>query len=214
MLLGSSSGSRGPARYREGAARCSATAPLSPCILSSLLFPSLSVFVRPVREPVIVTTPHRLFRTVAIAETVTWTLLILAMVLKYGVRVGDWPVSIAGLLHGVVFLAFGMTALLVGLNQRWSLLRIVGTAAAAVVPYATIPVERRLARRGALRGVWRTAGSAGAGVAGDVGAAGGALDAGLRWVLARPRTLAVLFLAVLAAITSVLLVVGPPGGRA
>ncbi len=140
------------------------------------------------------------------------------MVLKYGVRVGDWPVSIAGLLHGVVFLAFGMTAVLVGLNQRWPLLRIVGTAAAAVVPYATVPVERRLSRRGALSGVWRTAEPARAGVA--AGGSGGALgdaravDAGLRWVLARPRTLAVLLLAAVAGITAVLLVVGPPGGRA
>jgi integral membrane protein len=135
------------------------------------------------------------------------------MVLKYGVRVGDWPVSIAGLLHGVVFLTFGMTALLVGLNQRWPLLRIVGTAAAAVVPYATIPVERWLSRRGALQGPWRTE-PARVGASGDVPGAGGVVDAGLRWVLARPRTLAVLFLAAVAGITSVLLVVGPPGGRA
>jgi integral membrane protein len=170
---------------------------------------------RPSKESVIVRTPHRLFRAVAIAETVTWTLLIVAMVLKYGVRVGDWPVSIAGLLHGVVFLAFGMTAILVGLNQRWPLLRIVGTAAAAVVPYATIPVERRLSRRGALSGVWRTAEPARAGIGGS-GSLGDApaVDAGLRWVLARPRTLAALLLAAVAGITSVLLVVGPPGGRA
>jgi integral membrane protein len=177
------------------------------------------------REPVIVSTPHRLFRTVAIAETITWTLLIVAMVLKYGVRVGDWPVSIAGLLHGVVFLTFAMTALLVGLNQRWSLLRIVGTASAAVVPYATIPVERWLSRRGALRGAWRTAEPAAVTASGGATTGAGsparsglgdvpAVDAGLRWALSRPRTLGVLFLAAVAAITSVLLVVGPPGGRA
>jgi integral membrane protein len=193
---------------RRGARECASRRR----IFSSLLFSSLSMFVCPVGESVIVTTPHRLFRTVAIAETVTWTLLIAAMVLKYGVRVGDWPVSIAGLLHGVVFLTFGLTAVLVGLNQRWPLLRIVGTAAAAVVPYATIPVERSLFRRGALRGVWRTAEPAGSGAGAPGG--GGAVDAGLRWVLARPRTLAVLLLVAVAGITSVLLVLGPPGGRA
>ena len=146
------------------------------------------------------------------------------MVLKYGVRVGDWPVSIAGLLHGVVFLSFAATAVLVGLNQRWPLLRIVGTAAAAVVPYATIPVERSLSRRGALRGVWRSeepvpvsGGLAGGSVSvaprGSLGDAP-AVDSALRWVLARPRLLAVLLVAAVAAITALLLVVGPPGGRA
>ncbi|MFD3444915.1 DUF3817 domain-containing protein [Microbacteriaceae bacterium 4G12] len=176
------------------------------------------------REPAIVRTPHRLFTTVAVAETITWTLLIIAMVLKYGVRVGDWPVSIAGLLHGVVFLSFAMTALLVGLNQRWPLLRIVGTAAVAVVPYGTIPVERSLARRGALRGVWRSAepavasGRTAGGVASAPASRGSlgdapAVDAALRWVLARPRTLAALLVAAVAVITAILLVVGPPGGR-
>ncbi|WP_240606099.1 DUF3817 domain-containing protein [Planctomonas deserti] len=173
-------------------------------------------------SPAIVRTPHRLFSTVAVAETITWTLLIIAMVLKYGVRVGDWPVSVAGLLHGVVFLSFAATAALVGLNQRWPLLRIVGTAAVAVVPYGTIPVERSLARRGLLRGVWRsaepaaapdgTAGRASAPARGSIGDAP-AVDAALRWVLARPRTLAALLVAAVAAITAILLVVGPPGGR-
>lgn len=157
------------------------------------------------------------------------------MVLKYGVRVGDWPVSIAGLLHGVVFLSFAATAVLVGLNQRWPVLRILGTAAAAVVPYATIPVERWLSRRGALRGVWRSeepaVASGGRAHGGAGGIAGGsgrgsaavssrgslgdapAVDSALRWVLARPRTLAALLVATVAAITAVLLVIGPPGGR-
>ena len=41
-------------------------------------------------------TPRSLFRAAAVAELVTWTLLILGMVLKYGLDAGDWGVRIGG----------------------------------------------------------------------------------------------------------------------
>ena len=50
-------------------------------------------------------TPRRLFRALALAEVVTWTLLLLGMVLKYGTETTDLLVRIGGGLHGFAFLA-------------------------------------------------------------------------------------------------------------
>lgn len=99
-------------------------------------------------------TPKQLFRAAAIAEAITWTLLIAALVLRAvtGFALG---VTIAGGIHGFVFLAYGATAVLLAVNQRWH----PGVAAlaivSAVIPYATIPVELWLARTGRLEGDWR-----------------------------------------------------------
>jgi integral membrane protein len=62
--------------------------------------------------------PRALFRSFAVAEVVTWALLIGGMLLKYVARVGDWPVSIAGPIHGFVFLAYLVAGVVVAVNQR------------------------------------------------------------------------------------------------
>ena len=106
--------------------------------------------------PVISRVPPRTFyRIVAIAEAVTWTLLIAGMLLKYVADAGGLPVLIGGSLHGFVFITYALTAVLVGVNQRWSVKQIVAAVATAIVPYATIPFDRRLDRRGLLDGDWR-----------------------------------------------------------
>lgn len=99
-------------------------------------------------------TPKTLFRAAAIAEAITWTLLITGLILR---ATTGWAlgVTIGGGIHGFVFLAYGATAVLVAVNQRWN----PGVAAlaivSAVIPYATIPVEVWLARSGRLEGDWR-----------------------------------------------------------
>jgi integral membrane protein len=78
-------------------------------------------------------TPRTFYRTVAIAEAVTWTGLLAGMALKYG---ADIPVAvlIAGSIHGLVFISYALTAALVGVNQHWSTGRIAAAVAAAIVP--------------------------------------------------------------------------------
>src|SRR5699024_8115636 len=99
-------------------------------------------------------TPGRFYRTVSIAEAVTWTVLIVGMLLKYVAGLGSLPVLIGGSIHGFVFLSFAGASLLVGVNQRWPVGRIVAAVAMAIVPYGTIPFDSRLVRRGALEGPW------------------------------------------------------------
>lgn len=149
--------------------------------------------------------PKRLFRIFAVAEAITWTILIVAMVLKYAFHV-EPAVLVGGSIHGFVFLAYAGIAILVGVNQRWSLGAIAFGVLTAVVPYATVPYELWLVRRGRLDGEWRL----------EPGS-----DAGDRhwtnrvmyWLLARPVVLGAVFVVAVAAIFAALLVVGPPGGR-
>ncbi len=149
--------------------------------------------------------PKRLFRALAFAEAVTWTILIVAMILKYAAGV-DAAVLVGGSIHGFVFLAYAFAAVLVGVNQRWHLGLIAFAVLTAIVPYATIPFEVWLMRRGRLEGEWRRD-------AGEHPADGSWVNRMLRWFLARPVLLTVVAVIGIAVVFSALLVIGPPGGR-
>lgn len=100
--------------------------------------------------------PARLFGTLAFAEMVTWTLLLLGMLGKYVLHLGPWGVRIGGGLHGFVFLAYVLVTVFVAVDQRWHPADTARGLASAVLPYATLPFERRALERGLLRGEsWR-----------------------------------------------------------
>lgn len=149
--------------------------------------------------------PLHLFRTLAIAEAISWTLLLTGLVVR---AVADLPiaVTIGGGIHGFVFLAYGATAILVAKNQRWSAGPAVTAIVSAVVPYATIPTEIWLQRSGRLAGDWRLAPTA------DPRDAAWH-DRLMRWFLNRPWVLAGLLVMAVVVLYVVLLIVGPPGGR-
>lgn len=149
--------------------------------------------------------PTSLFRAVAIAEAISWTLLIAALIVRATAGLAI-AVTIAGAIHGFVFLSYGATAVLVALNNRWRPWPIVVAIVSAIVPYATIPTELWLARTGRLAGAWRVE------PASDP-AERRWYDAPLRWFLRRPWVLALLILVAVAALFSVLLLIGPPGGK-
>lgn len=151
-------------------------------------------------------TPRTFYRTMAIAEAVTWTLLIAGMILKYVFKVGDWPVKVGGFAHGLVFIGYVTTAVIVGLNQRWRPRLILAAAATAVVPYLTIPYDKWLEKRSMLDGGWRTSDS---GHPGDKHW----IDVTLRWMLNRPVLLGVVFVVFVGGMMATMLFIGPPGGR-
>jgi integral membrane protein len=150
-------------------------------------------------------TPLTLFRVLAIAEAISWTLLIGGLVLR---AVADLPiaVTVGGGIHGFVFLSYGATAVLVALNQRWGAGPTLVAVVSAVIPYATIPTEIWLARSGRLAGHWRRDQTSDPRDRHP-------LDRLLRFFLRRPWVLAVLLVAAVVLIFVVLLVIGPPGGR-
>lgn len=150
-------------------------------------------------------TPDRLFRTLAIAEAITWTLLISALIAR-AVGAPGVVVTVGGGIHGFVFLAYAATAVLVAVNQRWHVGVGVLAVASAVVPYATVPVELWLRRSGRLDGPWRLD-------EGDDPRDRRWYDRLMRWFLRRPWVLALLLVIGIVALYVVLLIVGPPGGR-
>ncbi len=99
--------------------------------------------------------PRTLYRRIALAEVVTWALLLLGMVLKYVTRTTDLGVKIFGLAHGVVFIAFCLVTVLLWVNQRWTVREGLLGLLSAVPPFLTVWWERRLERRARLEGGWR-----------------------------------------------------------
>lgn len=150
-------------------------------------------------------TPYALFRTFAIAEAISWTLLITGLILRATL---DLPiaVTIGGGIHGFVFLAYGTTAVLVSMNQRWSAGPTVVAVVSAVIPYATIPTEIWLSRSGRLRGAWRLEPS-------DHPRDARWHDRLLRAFLRQPWALGILLALAVVVVFVVLIVLGPPGGR-
>lgn len=150
------------------------------------------------------TAPARLFRSLAIAEAITWTLLIGALIARAS-GIDPLVVTIAGGIHGFVFLSYGAMAILVAIHQRWNPGVAILAIASAVIPYATIPAEIWLHRSGRLAGSWRL-------VQTDDPRDARWFDRLMRWFLHRPWVLAALIMLAIVALYAVLLVAGPPGG--
>ncbi|MGL5818974.1 MAG: DUF3817 domain-containing protein [Phycicoccus sp.] len=147
-------------------------------------------------------TPRLLFTWFARAEVVTWTLLLSGMVLKYGTRTTELGVSVFGMVHGVVFLGYLLVVVVVAVDQRWRLRLLALAVAAGVPPYATLWIERRVERSGAVTDRWRL----GPGGAEPRNPAERVLASGL----ARPVTASVVGVVGVAVVTAVLLLLGPP----
>ena len=150
-------------------------------------------------------TPRTLYRLVAIAETITWALLITGLVLRATADLAI-AVTIGGGIHGFVFLAYGATAILVAINQRWPIGLALAAVATAVIPFATIPFDRLLEKRDRLDGGWRTEQT-------DDPRDATWFDAMLRWMLRHPVILLALVAAAVVAVFATLVIAGPPGGR-
>ena len=150
-------------------------------------------------------TPLTLFRALAVAEAISWTLLIGGLILRATADLAI-AVTVGGGIHGFVFLAYAATAVLVAKNQRWGAWPTTVAVASAIIPYATIPTELWLHRTRRLEGGWRLEQT-------DDPRDRAWHDRLMRALLQRPWLLAVLIAAVVAVVFVVLLVVGPPGGR-
>lgn len=149
-------------------------------------------------------TPRELYGRFALAEAVTWTLLILGMVLKY-TGVSQAFVPVFGMLHGLVFLGYCVVTCFVWVDQRWPAGFGALGLVSAVVPYATIPFERRAQGTGRLARRWRLA------PGGDRPAT--VLERLAAWSLRSPWPAAAAGVAVVAVLASVLLYLGPPVPR-
>ena len=150
--------------------------------------------------------PQVLFRRVAVAEAVTWALLLLGMVLKHGTGTTELGVRVLGPVHGVVFIAYGLATLVVAVDQRWSPRFTVLGLASAVPPFATVWFDLLAERRGALDGSWRL------GPGGEQPRS--VVERVQAWMLARPLAATAVAIAAVALLTTAALVAGPPASSA
>lgn len=100
-------------------------------------------------------TVRTVFRAVAVAEAISWLLLLSAMYAKwiaeaepFGLREGGVPV--AGMIHGIVFMLFVGAVFVAWRRFSWSTTVLLVALVAAVVPLATYPFEVGADRRGLL----------------------------------------------------------------
>ncbi|QZY50673.1 DUF3817 domain-containing protein [Leucobacter tenebrionis] len=145
--------------------------------------------------------PRLLFRTFAFAELVTWAGLITALILR-GTGVTDAMVAPAGGVHGFVFLAYCVITVFVWANDRWRFGAGALGLISAVIPFATLPFELVMDRRGRLGRSWR--------LAPGEDEPRGFVEQVQAWVLRHPWWSVVILLAGVTAVFSVLLWLGPP----
>lgn len=98
--------------------------------------------------------PKAFHRFAALTEMVTWSLLILGMILKYS-GTTEALTPIAGGIHGFGFLTFLAITTLLWINNRWSPAQGVVGLAVSIVPFAAWPFTLWADRRGLLEGGWR-----------------------------------------------------------
>ena len=146
--------------------------------------------------------PRTLFRTFALAEAVTWTLLLIGLFLKYVTDTTEIGVRIGGAIHGFVFLCYVASTCFTWINQQWPARTGALAVVSAVIPYLTIPVEKSLDRKGMLDGGWRLTGAE---------EPHGFLEKLQAWILRKPLFAVVVALLAVAAVFSILLILGPPG---
>ena len=95
------------------------------------------------------------FRTLAIAEAVSWAILLVAMFCKwilesepFGLAEGGVPK--AGMLHGIVFVLYVLASLVSAYVFRWNRKTLVLALAASIPPLFTIWFETWADRKGLL----------------------------------------------------------------
>lgn len=103
------------------------------------------------------TKPAVWFRTVAIAEAISWTGLLIGMLFKYVLSDNEIGVKIFGPIHGGIFLVYVVTVLVVRGPLRWSWPVTLAALAASVPPLFTWFFEMWMVRTGRIDVAGRSA---------------------------------------------------------
>lgn len=91
-----------------------------------------------------------LFKAVAVAEALSWAGLLVGMYLKHVAGTTERGVEVFGPLHGGIFVAYVVLALVLAWRLRWSARVAVTALACSVPPFATVLFEVWAARTGRL----------------------------------------------------------------
>lgn len=83
------------------------------------------------------------FRRIAVAEAVSYLLLLVATAVKYGAG-NEAGVKVLGPLHGLLVLAYVAGVFSIRAEQRWSAATTILVLVASAIPFGAFVVERRL----------------------------------------------------------------------
>lgn len=98
-----------------------------------------------------VSTPASRFRLVAILEAISWAGLLTAMFFKYALH-NEAAMMTMGMIHGTVFVAYVVLALLASKPLAWNLkVLAVALLVASIPPFGSLVFERWAAAHGQLR---------------------------------------------------------------
>jgi integral membrane protein len=147
-------------------------------------------------------TPKLLFRRAAVAEAITWALLLVGMFLKYVTETTELGVQVFGMVHGVVFITYCLVTVATWTNQKWpARVGLLGLVS-AIPPFATVLFDRRTEEAGQLEGPWRFS------LGGERPSS--LPERALAWLTRNPVLAAVVAVVAVAGLTGVALFVGPP----
>ncbi|PWW22433.1 integral membrane protein [Geodermatophilus normandii] len=90
------------------------------------------------------------FRTVAVAEALSWIGLLAGMYVKYVPETSELGVQVFGPVHGAVFVVYVLVALVAARVLGWSRGTTLLALVASVPPLATVVFERWAGRTGRL----------------------------------------------------------------
>lgn len=147
--------------------------------------------------------PKDVFGTFARIEMFTWAMLIAAIIARASVGLDPNVFFIAGATHGLAFMGYSVTAVLVAINQRWPLGRTALAVILAIVPFATYPFDRYLEKRSLMDGEWRIEGT-------KDPRDNKAFDRLFRWFIFRPVLLILVLIVSVIGLFFFLLWLGPP----
>jgi integral membrane protein len=90
------------------------------------------------------------FRIVAVAEALSWVGLLAGMYVKYVPQTSEVGVQVFGPIHGGIFVAYVVVALIASRLLRWNAATTLLALAASLPPLATVLFERWASRTGRL----------------------------------------------------------------
>jgi integral membrane protein len=129
--------------------------------------------------------------------------LIAAIVVRETIGLSPSIFTIAGATHGFAFIGYSVTAVLVGVNQRWPLAQTAIAVVLAIVPFATYPFDRHLEKNKLMDGEWRIEGT-------KDPRDNTWFDKTFRWFIFRPILLILLLIVFVVSLFMFLIWVGPP----
>jgi integral membrane protein len=147
--------------------------------------------------------PKDIFGTFARIEMLTWALLIAGIIARETIGLAPNLFTVVGATHGLAFMGYAVSAVLVGVNQRWSFGKTALAVLLAIVPFATYPYDRYLEKRSMLEGEWRIEGT-------KDPRDNSWFDRLFRWFIFRPVLLVLVLIVFVVSLFMFLIWLGPP----